>query len=828
MAKAKNKKKPMADAAAKKRKQDKKKSINPFEVRINRDKQNVLGRKSKSDHGLPGIARSKAIQKRKHTLLQEYNLRDKDNVFMDRRIGERNTAMTPEERSLARYAAEQIKAHKKNIYSLNDEEIQLTHKGQTLAEIEKFEDPRSDDEFSEDGDNKKGGHLDKKFVGDAHFGGGILSKPSGTLSHAEIIDQLIHDSKKRKAEQQREKEKQVDETEKLDTDWKDLQPLMAAFKRKPDDPPPVKTPVDDYDRAVRELKFESRGKPSDRLKSQEEIMKEEKDKLEALEQDRLIRMKGFLNASEGKAQHKSADDLDDGFVVEDVNEDALAYGEDGLLKGAKFDSKPSVEADEEDKVDDNSDVTSAEDNESEKDDEETNAKLTDCDDDNKDLPEAAEDCDEDSEDDLSDLKMSDTSSDEEEEKIPSINDQTIKLKKQQKPTEQMEVIEINQNNEINPDRIKEIREDLQRRKQIMDKARQELPYTYSAPESYEQLAELLKKHGPEHQSIILERIIKCNHWSLNSANRVKLCGVFEYLLKHIVNCFKVTKAVDIVKAFQISDRLCPHLYDLAQANASNTAICVQNIIKEQHESFEKNPKKYPGIDTLIVFKLVSLLFPTSDFRHPVVTPCLVFMSQILLRCRVKCKTDISKGLFIVTLLLEYTLMSKRFMPSAINYLRGIIYVSMIKLPPLLPSIIPPFKRAGEFSNLLVLEANQKEFVIETTGALMHAIDLAPSNFDDEFKVRTLLTAVNLINEFKNQLDELEAAPTIFQPIIKLLKKSNWKNYPTNVRQRVKEVRAELKSLSDKKLEYMVRDKKKPKALRLYEPKIERVYVEIFL
>ena len=36
---------------------------NPFEVKINRKKFEVLGRKSKHDVGLPGVSRSKAINK---------------------------------------------------------------------------------------------------------------------------------------------------------------------------------------------------------------------------------------------------------------------------------------------------------------------------------------------------------------------------------------------------------------------------------------------------------------------------------------------------------------------------------------------------------------------------------------------------------------------------------------------------------------------------------------------------------------------------------------------------------------------------------------------
>lgn len=36
---------------------------NPFEVKINRKKFDVLGRKTKHDVGLPGVSRSKAINK---------------------------------------------------------------------------------------------------------------------------------------------------------------------------------------------------------------------------------------------------------------------------------------------------------------------------------------------------------------------------------------------------------------------------------------------------------------------------------------------------------------------------------------------------------------------------------------------------------------------------------------------------------------------------------------------------------------------------------------------------------------------------------------------
>lgn len=42
---------------------------NPFEVKINRKKFDVLGRKTKHDVGLPGVSRSKAINKVRGNLI---------------------------------------------------------------------------------------------------------------------------------------------------------------------------------------------------------------------------------------------------------------------------------------------------------------------------------------------------------------------------------------------------------------------------------------------------------------------------------------------------------------------------------------------------------------------------------------------------------------------------------------------------------------------------------------------------------------------------------------------------------------------------------------
>lgn len=63
---SKKKNKPKADQVRQKRKGQVKKQ-NPFEIKVNKQKHNVLGRKTgKFERGNPGVARSKATKKVMH------------------------------------------------------------------------------------------------------------------------------------------------------------------------------------------------------------------------------------------------------------------------------------------------------------------------------------------------------------------------------------------------------------------------------------------------------------------------------------------------------------------------------------------------------------------------------------------------------------------------------------------------------------------------------------------------------------------------------------------------------------------------------------------
>nr|CAH7713029.1 unnamed protein product [Callosobruchus chinensis] len=592
MAKVKNKKRSSSDKAhANKERQNSKKNLNPFEVHINKEKIRVVGQKRKNDRGLPGVSRGRAIEKRKRTLLQEYKIQNKSNLFMDKRIGERNGQLTDDDKVMARFTAVRIKAHnKKSIYNLADDEV-LTHKGQTLSEIEKFDDPRSDDEDSLEGNDS--GKLDKDFVGEAHFGGEI---------------------KKRKAEKQQIKEATLELTEKLDTEWKDLIPLVNTSKSHDEEMP--KQTINDYDKIMRELRFEARGTVSDRLKTEDEIAKEEKEKLEQLEKERLERMKGIFTDKDSKPTHRSADDLDDGIFYEEVFDDCmLSYNKEGeanvqidaMLNGKeiKIDNK-SDENQEDDKVGD-------ENNSSE------------------------EEMETDSEDSFADLKEQPSESEDEEaqntEQVIEIGDEQLKKPSSYDTSENQthsEVTATNENQESKPSNSENhIKEDLLKRKEIMEKARKNC---------HTHFLYLIR--------IIIERMIKCNHASLAEGNKENLGLLFAYLLQYINDIFSEATEDTIKKSCDILRALFPQIYDLAHLHKENAHNSIVEVVKEKYDDYKKKKKSYPGVELLMFFRLISLLFTTSDLRHQIVTPCFIFIEQILLKCHLEIEESYHMGFLL--------------------------------------------------------------------------------------------------------------------------------------------------------------------------------------
>ncbi|EPY80843.1 nucleolar protein 14 [Camelus ferus] len=254
---------------------------------------------------------------RTQTLLKEYKERDKSNVFKDKRFGEYSSDISPEEKMLKRFALEQQRQHeKKSIYNLNEDE-ELTHYGQSLADIEKHNDIVDSDSDSEDR-----GALSAELTA-AHFGGGdgLLYKKTSQQqgeegekpkSRKELIEELIAKSKQEKVRQF----------------------LLSVLRRRR------------HTLTEMVLSFFSR------MKTKEELAEEAQARLRRLEAERLRRMLGKDEDERTKnPKHVSADDLSDGFILDKDDRRVLSY-KDGKMNveeelGGEASASESTEEEEE-------------------------------------------------------------------------------------------------------------------------------------------------------------------------------------------------------------------------------------------------------------------------------------------------------------------------------------------------------------------------------------------------------------------------------------------------------------------------------------------------
>ena len=345
-----------------KAKKAKKEIINPFERRFTQnEKHTVLNRKrsqggkiDKLTTGKPGQSRARAIEKRKNTLLKEFQAKDKTNIFLDKRIGEKCNDMSHEQKMAARFAAEMKRGKKRKKFNLDDdddifaqgEEEVLTHFGKNLAEIEKFEDPRSDDEG--DDDEAK---LNSKFVDEIHFGGFMeksdMEFASGKFdTRKEKIANVIADFRQKKVDKQNELQAMETMTKNADDKWKSMwttiKPNMGSKKSLIEE----NSDVDPYDTLIKELGFEKEKKQlaKDRLKTEDEIVKEEKEKLEKLEEMRQKRMAGEedindVDDNEDEQSENEEDDEDESGEEEEDEDDFSDLEEDDDHEEEKSEKK---------------------------------------------------------------------------------------------------------------------------------------------------------------------------------------------------------------------------------------------------------------------------------------------------------------------------------------------------------------------------------------------------------------------------------------------------------------------------------------------------------
>jgi len=251
---------------------------NPFEVKMNRMKNNVLNKKLKNHKGLPGVSRAAARKKRTKTLLAEMKASNNMTLLQDRRIGAGDINMTPEEKELERLKQHHKYKNKKSIFNLSESDnIQLTHNGKLLSEVNLD----YDGGFGEDDDNTE---AMEKFGG-ADF---MMVKPASEMTK---LEEVIAVRKEENRQKYLNKEKNEDLFAKLQKGERDIWKMSVA----PDSETKKENKMfnDQYQEQFSILmnKFKTSRKTGNQLTQQQQALEDAK-KLKKQEEDRIRRMKG--------------------------------------------------------------------------------------------------------------------------------------------------------------------------------------------------------------------------------------------------------------------------------------------------------------------------------------------------------------------------------------------------------------------------------------------------------------------------------------------------------------------------------------------------------
>ncbi|KAL4639817.1 hypothetical protein ACB092_03G245500 [Castanea dentata] len=824
---------------------------NPFENIWSRRKFDILGKKRKGEERRIGLARSLGIQKRKQTLLKEYEQSTKSSVFLDNRIGEQGEALPEFDKALLRSQRHrQLKLGKKSKFNLEEEEEDEDEEdgfgfGGLGGERDDFEDEMLP--FDEDYDEEESAIL-KQLHGpktqDPMDSGLIEGEENRHKTKKEVMEEIISKSKFFKAQKAKEKEENERLMEDLDKNFTSLvqseallsltEPgKMNALKalvnksipneRKNDNSSTTQKienfnqdQPDSYDKLVKEMALEMRARPSDRTKTPEEIAQEERERLEHLEEERQKRMLAPEDASDednddsDKPSTKglrsiSGDALVDSFSLEEEPRTKKGWVDEVLARRNKnnSDSEADDSSGDSETAEDDSDEEG-----SDEDDDEGENKLS-----LKDW--------EQSDDDHIGTDLEDDEEEGEEEEDANEKEMGSRDQKKAKKSDSVEI--------TNKDG-----DSLHAKKTKADgktvSTRPDLPYLIEAPKSLEELCALLDNRSNTEVILIISRIRASNAIKLAAENRKKMQVFYGVLLQY----FAILANKNPLN-FELLNLLVKPLMEMSVEIPYFAAICArQRILRTRTQFCEiiKDPEisSWPSSKTLFLLRLWSMIFPCSDFRHVVMTPAILLMCEYLMRCPIVSGRDSAIGSFLCSMLLSVTRQSQKFCPEAIMFLQTLLMAATDKKP--------VSCQDSQFNHLTELKALRPLLCIRNC-----VDEISPLNFimimdmpedspffsSDNFRASVLLTMIDTLQGYVNIYEGFSSFPEMFLPIsMLLLEVAQQENLPHVLQDKFKNVAQLIKTKVDehhKLRRPLLMRKQKPVPIKMLNPKFEENFVK---
>ncbi|KAI2813206.1 hypothetical protein CBS115989_9676 [Aspergillus niger] len=714
--------------------------FNPFEIKAtSRPKFDVttrdVGPKSKHGHARPGVTKSLGEEKRRHTLLREMDRKNKVGGILDRRFGEDDPTMTPEERAAERFAREsQKKLRKESMFNLEDdeEEFQLTHQGQSLS----FGEGMLGDDFREgdlDMDEESDSELPRKrkreFADDEEaLDDDIVfddeegeEQPERKKSKHEVMKEVIAKSKFYKAERQKAKEDDDDLREELDKGLPDLFDMLRGVKP----PPKPEPPKDDfasmdparaallagksqneteqeYDQRLKQLTFDKRSQPTDRTKTAEEKAAEEAERLKKLEEERVRRMRGE-EPSEDEEEEDEEESDEEGSEDDDeesLPDDAKAFGLQQPT--AETSTRPELGVEDEDDFIIDDDLVETR----------SNASLSF---DESDLEmESAEESDEEPEDDQEDELINGFTLPESKS-----GDTSTAPNSTEEPTDG-------------------------------------LAYTYPCPGSHDEFLEIIKDVSMQDLPVVVQRIRALHHPRLHPDNKMKLGRFAGILVEHVAYMADLPEH----PPFAIVENILRHIHSLAKTHPDT--VC-QAYRAHLRQIATERPLNLRAGD-LVILTGIATTFPTSDHFHAIATPAHLCISRYLGQGVVNSLADASAGTYAASLLLQYQFISKRYMPEFINYTLNML----CHLSPKEPSeSLGSFPLRSPQTSLRLNLSSSKTTISPRKLRFWDTTDQTHSN-PEELKLSLLTTLVTLLGTASDLWTSKSAYTEIFTPVQNVL------------------------------------------------------------
>ncbi|PLN82722.1 Nop14-like protein [Aspergillus taichungensis] len=707
--------------------------FNPFEIKTaaSRSKFDVTtrdgGSKTDKNHR-PGVTKSLGEVRRRETLLREMNRKNKVGGVIDRRIGENDPTMTPEERAAERFAREsERRLRKESMFNLeeddDEEEFQLTHKGQSLS----FEDGVNLEDYSdkdmgldeEDSDSELPHKRKRVFEDEDDMGGaadgedeGEEGLPERKKSKHEVMKEVIAKSKFHKLERQQAKEDDDDLREELDKDLPDLFDMLRGVKPPPKPEPPKddlggmnperaawieegpgKDTEKEYDQRLRQMTFDQRSKPTDRTKTEEEKIEEEAQRLKKLEEERLRRMRGEESSEDEESAKEDGSDVDDmgDSDNESVFDDAKAFG--FQMSTDQTTSRPELAVEDEDDfiIDD-------------------------------DLVETRSDVDLslDGSDDEASFVEDSEGEEEDAQEDEHINGLTIPEGESATTANGAQT------------------------------AADGLAYTYPCPSDHEEFLDIIKNVAVGDLPTVVQRIRALHHPRLASANKSKLGRFSAILVQHVAYMANQPEH----PPFAVLENILRHVHSLAKSHPEEVSQAFRRHLRQMSTERPLNP--LPG--DLVILTGVFAIFPTSDHFHAIATPAHLTLARYLGQSTVNSLAEISTGTYAASLFLQYQAISKRYMPEFINYVLNALCILCPKEPTTSLGAFPT--RSPETS--LRLKATKSTVAPRTLR--FWDITGPAAGAEEELKLSLITTLVKLLDTASDLWSDKSAFTEIFTPV----------------------------------------------------------------